>query len=485
MFEVMENLMLFFAEGVLVLSALFLLLIGAFRKNFDVILYGAILAMCVALFLVVSLSPEQSYGFNKMLETNGFVQYSKVLILISSIMILLIATSSKVSLELPILILLSTSGMMILVSAFNLMTLYLGLELMSLPLYILAAFNRDNSKSTEAGMKYFIMGAVASGLFLMGTTLVYGFTGSINFTAVYDYYLNISADGDSVAMPIGFLVGLVFIIAAFAFKISAVPFHMWTPDVYEGAPTLFTAFFASAPKVAGFAILVKVLMDPFAELYIQWQQIILFVSIASMLVGSLGAIMQKNFKRLLAYSSIGHVGFALAGLVTAEIEGVKGVLIYLSIYLTMTVGAFGIIMLLRKDGKSITKIADFAGLAKSCPNAALAMTVFVMSMAGIPPLAGFFAKYFILLPLMRAEMYITAVVFVISSVIAAFYYLNIVKLMYFDSHEGQTKASGNLAFRFVICICVLFNVGFLLSPTSIIVLAEKASGALSKQSQVE
>lgn len=477
MLELIEGLAVFNVELFLVLASLGLLLVGAFQKNDNVVLYLSVAAIGFACFLNFVHFSDQMYAFSNMLESNFFIQFGKMLILISSLFVLLIATNETQKFELPILVLLSTSGMLILTSAYNFITLYLGLELMSLPLYILAAFNRNDSRSTEAGLKYFILGAIASGVFLMGTSLIYGFTGAINFGNVYDYYLNLT-EGESVSMPLGFLVGMVFVVTAFCFKISAVPFHMWTPDVYQGSPTLITMFFASAPKVAGFIILIKILTNPFADLYVQWQQVVLFASIASMLVGSLGAIMQVNFKRLLAYSSIGHVGFALGGLATAEPYGVQGILIYLAIYITMTIGTFGAIIMLKKGEKNIVNIEDFAGLSKSCPNIAICITIFMMSMAGIPPLAGFFAKYFILVPLMKAEMYATAVIFVIASVISAFYYLNIVKVIYFDAEDKKASVHANLAFKFVVLICVLFNIVFLTMPSYLVNITQIASMSL-------
>ena len=472
MLELIEGIYIFNVEFFIIVAALGLLLVGAFQKSSNVVLYLAITVLAVACFLNFTNFSFQAYAFSNMLESNFFIQFGKMLILISALFVLLIATNDKQSFELPILILLATSGMMILTSAFNFITVYLGLELMSLPLYILAAFNKNDSRSTEAGLKYFVLGAIASGIFLMGVSLIYMFTGSINFADIYNMEQNES---------VGYLIGMVFVVAAFCFKISAVPFHMWAPDVYQGSPTLVTMFFASAPKVAGFIILIKILMSPFSVLYPQWQQVILVASIASMAVGSLGAIMQTNFKRLLAYSSIGHVGFALAGLATADPYGVQGVLIYLAIYITMTIGVFGSIMMMQKGNKNIVNIVDFAGLSKSCPNMAIIITVFMMSMAGIPPLAGFFAKYFVLVPLMKAEMYITSVIFVIASVISAFYYLNIVKVMYFDAEDKKATVYANWAFKFVVLVCVLFNVAFLAMPSYLVNITQVASISLIKE----
>lgn len=473
--EVYESLFLFSSEAIVLLGSLLLLMFGAFTAKPKMFNFLALTFLVLALAVNYNLPSNKFYAFNNMLVINHFTKFCKMLVIIAMILVLLSTYKESFTYELTILAMLSTAGMLVLISASDLMVLYLGLELMSLPFYIMAAIDRSNSKSSEAGMKYFILGAVSSGLFLLGASLVYGFTGATSFGGIYDYYLNVSADLESTVMPIGFLIGLVFILVAMSFKIAAVPFHMWSPDVYQGSPTIITVLFASAPKVAGFAILSRLLLDPFAELYVQWQHILMFMAIASMIVGSLGAIMQVNFKRLLAYSSIGHVGFALCGLLTAEHEGLQGVLIYLAIYISMTIGSFGILMLLRKDGKQIENLEDFAGLSKSHPGVAFALTVLMISMAGVPPLAGFLAKFYILIPLIKSEMYITSIIFVVSSVIAAFYYLKVVKIVYFENEVKKLHMVENYSLQMVVTACTLFNLVLIIFPSSLVNIAELAS----------
>ncbi|MCE2992150.1 MAG: NADH-quinone oxidoreductase subunit NuoN [Candidatus Jidaibacter sp.] len=477
--NISESLFLFLPEIVMVLGAMSVLMLGAFGWLRFAPVFAIAITSIVA-FLTISTNHVDAKSFGGMMHLNAFINYGKALITIASTFILLLMFHEKRKFELPVLVMLSTAGMMLLVSANSLLTLYISLELMSLPSYIMAAFDRERSRSTEAGMKYFILGSIASGLFLLGTSFVYGFTGAINFDGIYDYYVTISSDAESTAMPIGFLIGLVFIIVAMSFKISAAPFHMWAPDVYQGSPTIVTTFFASAPKIAGFMILIKLLLDPFSQLYVQWQQIVLVISIASMFVGSLGAIMQRNFKRLLAYSSIGHVGFMLSGVVTAENEGVQGVLIYMAIYLTMTLATFACLLLLKKDKKLIEDIYDLAGLAKSHPSVALGLAALMLSMAGIPPMAGFFAKFYILIPLIKTEMYSLAVTFVIASVISAFYYLKIIKIVYFDAQNKKLELTASPVIKATMLLGVAFNVLYIFAPAALINAAEVASLVLFK-----
>ncbi len=477
--NIYESLFLFMPEMVMVLGSMLVLMIGSFGSARGATVGATALTMCVA-FMVFSTQVVDVNAFNNMMHLDAFVKYGKILITFSSVLILILAFSEKRQFEFPVLIMLSTSGMMFMISASSLLTLYISLELMSLPSYIMAAFDKNRSKSTEAGMKYFILGSIASGLFLLGTSFIYGFTGSIGFDSIYDYYISLSAYGEATAMPIGFLIGVIFIIVAFAFKISAVPFHMWAPDVYQGSPTIVTTFFASAPKAAGLIILIRLLLDPFAELYVQWQQVLLVIAVASMFVGSFGALVQYNFKRLLAYSSIGHIGFILSGVVTAENEGVQGVLIYLAIYLSMTIATFACLLMLRKENKPIEDIYDLAGLSKSCPNTSLALTILMLSMAGVPPMAGFFAKFYVLIPLIKAEMYGLAVTFVIASVISAFYYLKIIKIIYFDTEVKKAELAPDFAIKAIVVIGALFNILYILMPTPLINAAEIASLVLFK-----
>jgi len=311
------------------------------------------------------------------------------------------------------------------ISANDLIVLYVGLELQSLALYVLASFARDNARSTEAGLKYFVLGALSSGMLLYGASLVYGFTGATGFESIAQA---IATDG----MQIGTTIGLVFILAGLSFKVSAVPFHMWTPDVYEGSPTPVTAFFAAAPKIAAMALFLRVVFGPFAGAESAWLQIIIPVSVASMLLGALAAIGQTNIKRLMAYSSISHMGYALIGFAAGSPAGVQGVLTYLVIYLAMTVGTFVCIMHMRRDGKQVETISDLAGLSQRDPTTAYLLAILMFSLIGIPPLAGFMGKWFVFLAAVEAKLYVLAAIGFLTSVIGAFYYLRVVKIMFFD-----------------------------------------------------
>jgi len=357
---------------------------------------------------------------------------------------------------------------MVLISAGDLISLYLGLELMSLALYVVAASNRDNVKSTEAGLKYFVLGALSSGMLLYGASLVYGFTGTVSFAGI--------AAAAKVG-NIGLVFGLVFLLAGLCFKVSAVPFHMWTPDVYEGAPTPVTAFFASAPKVAAMAVFVRATMTAFPGIAAEWQQIIVFVSIASMALGSFAAIGQTNIKRLMAYSSIGHMGFALVGLASGTMEGAQGVLVYLAVYVAMTLGSFSIILAMKRNGQAVEQISDFAGLSRTNPVLAFLFAMFLFSLAGIPPLAGFFAKYFVFTAAMKAGLFTLAVIGVLTSVVGAFYYLTIVKVMYFD--EPLPKLDPLRAeLRGVLTVTGIFNILFVLFAGALVTVATAAAKSL-------
>jgi NADH-quinone oxidoreductase subunit N len=330
---------------------------------------------------------------------------------------------------------------MVMASANNLMTLYMGLELQSLAIYVLAAFARDEIRSSEAGLKYFVLSALAAGLLLYGISLTYGFSGTMDFGRIAQ------AVTDPSGVSTGLIVGIAFIIAGLAFKLSAVPFHMWTPDVYEGAPTPITAFMSTAPKVAPFVVLLRVLFGPFGHVAVQWQPIIVFVSIASMLLGSLAAIAQFNIKRLMAYSSIGHMGYALVGLAAGSETGVRGVLIYLLTYVVMSAGVFACIIAMRRKGLAVEKISDLGGLAKNDLTLATLMAIFMLSMAGVPPFAGFFGKFFIFEAAVNANMWTLAIIGVLTSVVALFYYLRVIKVMFFDATEPAFDVrSGSLSF---------------------------------------
>jgi NADH-quinone oxidoreductase subunit N len=374
--------------------------------------------------------PQGSHAmFGGSFLVDDYARFLKMLTLVGSAGALLLSLDyltleRQQKFEYGALVLLATLGMLMLISASDLIALYLGLELMSLPLYVIAASNRESEKSTEAGLKYFVLGALSSGMLLYGASLIYGFTGTVNFAGI--------ARATRGGAGIGLIFGLVFLFVGFCFKISAVPFHMWTPDVYEGAPTPVTAFFAAAPKVAAIAIFARASVVAFPGITQQWQQIVVFVSIASMALGAFAAIGQRNFKRLMAYSSIGHMGYALVGLAAGTPEGVQGVLVYMSIYVVMTLGTFAVILAMRRDGKLVENIGDLAGLARTHPTMAFFLGVLLFSLAGIPPLAGFFAKFYVFLAAIKAGLFTLAVIGVITSVIGAYYYLAIVKIMYFD-----------------------------------------------------
>ena len=420
-------------ELFLAVAGMVLLMLGVFRKGDATALVGwlAVGAMAVAAVMILFTGGDGGTGttFDGLFIRDAFADYTKILILCASAATLVLslgwlAKEEQNKFEYAVLVLYATLGMLIMVSANNLMSLYLGLELQSLALYVLAAFRRDSLRSTEAGLKYFILGSMASGLLLYGMSLVYGFTGTTSFAALAEVLAH--------EPHTGVVVGLVFMLAGLAFKVSAVPFHMWTPDVYEGAPTPVTAFFAAAPKVAALALFLRVMTGPFGDMADQWQQIIILIAILSMLVGAFGAIHQENIKRLLAYSSIGHMGYALIGLAVASPDGVRGVLVYLSLYLFMTIGTFAIVLSMRVKGRAVESVRDLAGLSKTAPGMAVALTIFMFSMAGIPPLAGFFAKFYVFVAAVDAGFYTMAVIGVLSSAVAAYYYLRIIKVMYFD-----------------------------------------------------
>ncbi len=408
--------------------------------------------------------------------SNAYVLLVKILLLLSALASLVLSQhflkSSKLSRpEYPVLILFATLGMMLMVSAESLLGLYMGLELQSLTLYVLAAFRRDNAKSSEAGLKYFVLGALASGLLLYGISLIYGGTGTVLFSKLHEVVV-------AGKPPVELVLGFVFILAAMAFKISAVPFHMWTPDVYEGAPTPVTAFFAAAPKLAGIALLIKLLYVPFSGLLAQSTPIMLVLSVASMALGAFAAIAQSNIKRMMAYSSIGHVGFALVGLVAGGVEGVQATLLYLLIYLPMTLGAFGIILSLRRDDVYLEQISDLAGLSKTRPALAAIMTVFMFSMMGIPPLAGFFSKFYVFLAAVEAGYVWLAVLGVCLSVVGAFYYLRVIKIMYFDKQMEPFDRVSGWGVATLLGVTVLFILALAVKPDWALTLTQHAAQAL-------
>ena len=419
-------------ELILSVGAMALLMLGVFtrRERGELILWLAVLLLVLAgLFVATSFGTTMLFGDSFIVDP--FARTLKLLTLTGAAVALIMSLDywrerGGVKFEFAVLVLLATTGMMMMISANDLIALYVGLELQSLALYVIATFRRDSPRSAEAGLKYFVLGALSSGMLLYGASLVYGFTGSTEFAII-------AAAVQPSGANLGLVVGLVFLMAGFAFKISAVPFHMWTPDVYEGAPTPVTAFFAAAPKLAAMALTVRVLITAFPAVTLQWQQIVVFLAIASMALGSFAAIGQTNIKRLMAYSSIGHMGYALVGLAAGSAEGVAGVIIYLAIYLVMTLGTFACILAMRRDGHMIEDIDALAGLSRTQPMMAFLLAMLLFSLAGIPPLAGFFAKFYVFLAAIHAGLYALAVIGVLLSVVGAYYYLRIVKLMYFDA----------------------------------------------------
>ncbi|KQP42356.1 NADH:ubiquinone oxidoreductase subunit N [Methylobacterium sp. Leaf104] len=418
-------------ELILSIGVLVLILYGAFRgeRSAEGVNVGALILLVVALFAVMSQSGAKVTTLNGSFIVDNFSKVMKALILLGSAASILLARDyfqrERIDrFEFPILLLLCTIGMMVMASANDLIALYLGLELQSLAAYVIAAFHRDNLKSTEAGLKYFVLGALSSGMLLYGASLVYGFTGTVSFPGIVA-----ALDGTA---GFGIVLGIVFVAAGVAFKLAAVPFHMWTPDVYEGSPTPVTAFFASAPKMAAMAMTVRIFIGAFPDVTAVWQQIIVFVAIASMALGSFAAIGQRSLKRLMAYSSIGNVGYALVGLAAGSQAGVSGVVVYMIIYLAMTLGAFAVLLSLRRGGQMFETVDDLAGLSRTHPVMAFCLAAMMFSLAGIPPLAGFFAKYYVFLAAIQSGLVTLAVIGVVTSVVGAFYYLRVVKVMYFD-----------------------------------------------------
>ena len=445
-------------EIVMAAGALSLLMAGVFlTRNASRTVTGLSIALLVIIGLWLTLFAERGVAFGGAYLMDEFAVFMKVLAVIGSVTALAMSAGTVQGrswdrFEYPVLIVLATTGMMLMISANDLIALYLGLEMQSLALYVVASINRDNVRSTEAGLKYFVLGALSSGMLLYGASLVYGFTGQTNFVAIAEA-LVVEERG------LGVVFGLAFVMAGLAFKISAVPFHMWTPDVYEGAPTPVTAFLAAAPKVAAMALTVRVVIDAFAPLTVDWQQIVVFIAIASMVLGSFAAIGQRNIKRLMAYSSIGHMGYALVGLSAGTAAGVRGVLIYMLVYLVMTLGTFACILAMENRDGPTEDIDDLAGISRTSPFMAVMMTLLMFSLAGIPPLAGFVAKYAVFVAAVEAELYGLAVIGVLASVVGAFYYLRIVKIMWFDEPaESFLPMAGEL--RVVGAAAGVFMVGY-------------------------
>ena len=466
-------------EIFLAISVMVLLMLGVFRGNQSTKLLSwlAVAVFAVTLVMVLRAPAERSVSFAGMYVADGFTAFVKIMVLIAAagglIMSLgYIKEEGMNRFEYPVLFVLATLGMMMMVSANDLIALYMGIELQSLALYVIAAFKRDSLRSTEAGLKYFVLGALSSGMLLYGCSLIYGFTGATGFDAIAT-----AMKGQEHA-SIGLIVGIVFLCAGLAFKVSAVPFHMWTPDVYEGAPTPVTAFFAVAPKIAALALFMRALIVPFVAISADWQQIIVVISVASMLLGAFAAIWQNNLKRLMAYSSIGHVGYALIGLAAGSAEGVRGVLVYLAIYVAMNLGTFACILCMRRKTGMVEGISDLSGLSKSNPLMALALAIFMFSMAGIPPLGGFFGKFYVFVAAVNAELYALAVIGVLASVVGAFYYLRIIKVMYFDEPAEPFETPMALEMRAIIGLCAIFVVFFAFYTAPFVASAQIAASAL-------
>ena len=425
----MQTIIYILPELFLSLAIMSLLMVGAFiKKSFKLVNLLTIFSLIFAIILLLNQPSEIIKIFNESYIIDRLSIFMKVLTLLFCLFVLLsskdyVKSISIDKIEYPIIILASTLGMILMISSYDLIVFYLGLELQSLGLYILSSFRRDDEKSTEAGLKYFVLSALASGLLLYGCSLIYGFTGSTNFEVISE-----NLDGSNT----GAVFGIVFIIVGLAFKVSAVPFHMWTPDVYEGSPTSVTSFFALVPKIAALSVFIRFMYVPFINVINQWQMIIVFLSIASMILGAVAAIGQNNIKRLMAYSSIGHMGYALAGLATGTNAGIQSTIIYLTIYLVMNLGAFGCIFMMKRENVFYENINELSGLSKNHPVLSLSFLIILFSLAGIPPLAGFFAKFYVFMSVIEVKMYSLAVIGLVTTVVSAFYYLRIIKVIYFD-----------------------------------------------------
>ena len=459
----LNDLLLIIPQFFLLFSAIILLMLGSFTKknSAKIVVYFSVLTLFLVTFLEILMPWDIHVIFNNSLVENGFSRFVKSIIFMSSAFVIILSSKwliryDEKAFEYPILILFSSLGMSLMISANDLITLYLAIELQSLPLYVMAAFKRDSVESGEAGIKYFVLGALSSSLFLFGSSLIYGFTGSIEFS-------EISRSIDILNINSGIVVGIVFILSGLIFKISAVPFHMWTPDVYEGSATPITAFFATAPKMAAMCMLVNILYGPFSGAFESWQQIIIFVSIASMSLGSFVAIRQTNIKRLLAYSSISHMGFALIGLISPLSQlGVQALLIYMLIYIVTNLGVFACIISLEKnEGETISNTDDLSGLSKKYPFISFSMAMLMFSFAGIPPLAGFFGKYLIFRSAIENGLIEIAVFGLIISVVAAFYYIRIIKIMYFDESNIKITILSSKGLNITNVICTIFIVFFI------------------------
>ena len=463
----MENLNLVLPEIFISLSIMFLLILGVFKKDSSKITFNISL---LVLLITTIITLNETFSINRVTLFNNSVvidpmsSLMKIITLIGAFLVLVISSAYLKSfkifkIEYPVLILSSVLGMMVMISSNDLMVFYMGLELQSLALYVLATFNRDQLKSSEAGLKYFVLSALSSGLLLYGCSLIYGFSGSTNFNII-------SSQLNSNEYVLTF--GIVFILVGLAFKISAVPFHMWAPDVYEGSPTSVTLFFTMVPKIAALTVFIRFLYVPFLNLIDQWQMIIIFLSIASMLFGAIAAIGQTNIKRLVAYSSIGHIGYTLAGLATGSNEGIQSSIIYISIYVIMNLALFSCLLMLKRNDQYYEDIDDLSGLSKNHPLLSLSLLVILFSLAGIPPLAGFFAKFYIFKAVIEQSMYFLAIVGLLSTVIAAFYYLRIIKIIYFDKEREKYDEDHSLWLKFSLTFSTILILLYFIFPSQLI-----------------
>ncbi len=456
-----ENIQILYPEIFLSLSILIILMIGVFIKNsYNLVTNLTFLTLLVLIAILIN-EKGNTLIFSEAFISDSFSIFIKILILISSLFILyssqiFIKDNNINKFEYPIIFLIAILGMFFMVSSNDLILFYLGLELQSLALYILTAIDRDNLKSTESGIKFFILSALSSGLLLYGCSLLYGFTGSTNFEII---------NKELTSENIGAVFAMVFILVGLAFKVSAVPFHMWTPDVFEGSPSSITSFFAIVPKIAGIAVFIRFMQIPFENILIEWQSIIIFLSIASMILGAVAAIGQKNIKRLIAYSSIGHIGYALAGIATGTSSGYSSSVLYITIYAVMNLGIFGCIFLMKKDGKYTEEINDLSGISKNHPLISLSFLIILFSLAGIPPLGGFFAKFYVFLSVVESEMYTLAIIGLLTTVISAFYYLKIIKIIYFDEITKPFDENKSFSISGTIFISCIFLVTFFLYPS--------------------
>tara|TARA_B100000963_G_scaffold361635_1_gene398299 strand:- start:1284 stop:2702 length:1419 start_codon:yes stop_codon:yes gene_type:complete len=468
----MTNLELVFPEIFLSLSIMFLLILGVFKKNASQLVLNIsliVLLITSAIIFNETLDIEKKILFNNSVIIDYLSSFMKIVTLIAAFIILVISTNylrvfKIFKIEYPILILSSVLGMMIMISSYDLIVFYMGLELQSLALYVLATFNRDQLKSSEAGLKYFVLSALSSGLLLYGCSLIYGFTGSTNFDIIAN-----ELNSSEYALTFG----IVFILVGLAFKISAVPFHMWAPDVYEGSPTSVTLFFTMVPKIAALTVFIRFLYVPFLNLIDQWQMILIFLSIASMLFGAIAAIGQTNLKRLIAYSSIGHIGYTLAGLATGSNDGIQSSVIYITIYILMNLGLFSCLLMMKRKNEYFEDIEDLSGLSKNHPILSLSLLLILFSLAGIPPLAGFFAKFYIFKSVLEQSMYFLAIVGLLSTVVAAFYYLRIIKIMYFDEEKEKYETDHSLWLKFSLTVSTLLILIYFISPSQLIEVVSK------------